>query len=1083
MYIVMTHFITKHSTNFFHGNILKDEKRRANRMMNRKKDYLSILIVIILCMGILIPLNRLVSGTNHSPLSTIPDQPLNTGLHSQHTSNDVSAVESATAEFSWSSWYLDYDNDSDGAIDTIEFFYEFSDFTVSEWVEFEFNIQIFFWEDQEWNHLDYDWEWFDGYVEPSNAYVWSYQWRAWYDGNYSFFITVYDYSTGLYVVEETVLWNDASQFSLLHEWERWIEESDEDGDSLNDTIEFWYFLNFSVSDWVRLNVRMEIYYWNGYWEYLTSDYEYFGEDVTAGETYNLSFAWRAWYAGDYNFSIEIEGYNLEYPVIYEWVAWSGATSFSFFYQYGSTVDKYDEDGDMFEDTISLQFSFNFSFSDWVWLDFRIDIFYWNGFWEHITSDWDYFGEDVKRGEVYDKSFQWTAWYDGNYNFSIYIRDEDSGRPLIEEWIVWNGAKAFTLLDSWDSWTEDSDEDGDGCEDTFEIGYNLKFSYTGHVELGIRVEIRYWNVEYGHWSWIDNIYDDLDLEVTAGDLHTWSMKWQARDSGMHEFLVDIVEYRLDIPIINELFEWNANCAYNPIKEWDSWYKESDKDGDGYDDTIEIGFDMSFTLTGEITLYLRAEIRYWDENYQDWDYLEYYYDEFEGDIMENKWYYCSFEWSAWYDGDYEFLITINGENGGTMIEETIEWDNAYVFDFLDEWDSWYKEYDEDNDGYMDTIEIGYDLRFTSSGWVDLYLEAEISIWDEQNERWDWINYANGQFNEEVTAGEWYTFSVRWSASDNGDFEFQISIWESTSHKHLIDETVTWQDAYKYQLINDWNLWAIEYDEDSDGLIDTIEIGVDLSFSKSGPTFLIGLLRIQYWNEQNQHWQYIETYIYEFFDEDVTLDTWYSISFIWSALYTGNYNISVALASVSGSSTNFQIEEWVSWTDVTAFQGVVFEYEQIHEDYYEERPDSITLGYNFLFEETGPVDLDIRVIVLYASQTTMTFNLESVIWDSFTTDVTQDTWYEWSMDWDLSDTEGVVVYFFITVFDGGARVLDDMFGIYGYDDREPHKLLPLEVSSITTEEESTTTTRTIAPGWTFTVALTMLLVVLPIRRVKRR
>ncbi|PWI46689.1 hypothetical protein CEE45_15495 [Candidatus Heimdallarchaeota archaeon B3_Heim] len=1066
----------------------KYEKRRAKSMMNLKRDYLGILIAIILCMGILIPFNPLVIGTDHPTLSTDSSQISNAGEPSQQTSNEVSSIESTTVDFSWLRWYLEYDNDSDGAIDTIEIFYEFSDFTTSEWVDFEIEIQILFW-NQEWQYIDSNWEWFTEYVEPSKTYIWSYMWRAWYDGNYSFSINVYDYSIGQLAIEDIVNWNDASKFAYLNDWERWIEEYDEDGDSLNDTIEIWYSLNFSFSDWVNIQIRIEIFYWNGYWEHIDTDGEYFGEDVTAGEVYNVSYKWRAWYNGNYNFSIRIQSYSTNNPFLEEWVAWSDASSFSFFSQYNRTVDKYDEDGDMWEDTISIEYSINFSFTDWAGLEIWIDIYFWNGYWEHIDTEWEYFWEDVTSGEVYNISFQWTAWYDGDYNFSIRIRDEYSGIPLIEEWVAWNNARAFTLLDSWDGWFEDYDEDGDGCKDTIELGYNFKFRYTGQVEVSIHVEIRYWNAEYGYWDWSDSIYEWLDMEVTAGDLHTWSMKWYARDSGMYEFSVHIQEERLDIPIINEVYEWTASCAYNPVKEWGSWYEKSDKDGDGYDDTVEIGFDMLFTVTGELTLYLRAEIRYWDENSQDWNYIDNYYDEFVGDIIVDKWYYCSFEWSAWQAGDYEFFITITGENGGTYIEDTIEWDSVNAFELLDSWNSWYTEYDEDNDGCMDTIEIGYDFRFTVSGWVDLDLSAEINYWDEESGYWEWVNYVNDRFYEEVTAGEWYTFSFRWSASDNGDFEFQIFIRGSNTYRNFIEETIVWQDACKFMLIKDWNIWYNEYDEDTDGLYDTIEIGLDLTFSKSGPTFLIGLLRIQYWNEQDQYWQEIDIYMYEFFDEDVTVDVWYTMSFTWSALYSGNYNISFALAYLSGATTNIQIEEWVAWTDVSAYQGLEFEWNRIHEEYYEKRPDSITLGYNFLFSESGFVDFDIRITVLYADQTAMTFNLESITWDSFTTDVMQDIWYEWSINWDLVDSDDYMVYFFITIFDGRARLIDDLVGLY-LDEyaQDLHKLLPVESSSTTTTKEkpsstTTTTTQTITPGWTVTVALTMLLVIIPLRRLKRR
>ncbi|MFX1283215.1 MAG: hypothetical protein ACFFB5_06150 [Promethearchaeota archaeon] len=1065
-------------------------------MLIRKRNYISSLIVIILCMGILVSFNSLITGTDHTKQLADHSQLSNTGIESQQPSSEVSIAETTTVDFSWSSWYDEYDNDSDGKYDTIEIFYEFSDFTVTEWVEFEIEIEIYYW-DQGWDYLDdYD-DWFEAFVEPGETYIWSYRWGAWYNGNYSFAVTVYDYSTDKIVIEETITWYDASEFIFLNDWERWIVEYDRDGDNSNDTIYIWYFFNFTFSGWVDLQFRMEIYYWDMYWDYIDYRYERFWEDVTAGEVYNMSFLWSAWYDGDYNFSIRIRSYESDETIIEEWVVWNDASSFSYFSNYDRWVDKSDEDGDGCEDTISIEYSFNFTFSGEVELEIWIEIYHWKGYWDEITDEWDYFEEDVKSGEVYNVSFQWSAWYEGDYNFSIRVRDEYSDRELIKEWVDWSDACAFTLLDNWTSWTIEHDEDNDGCDDTIELGYDFKFSYTGQVYIRIRVEIRYWNPDHQGWDWIDDYYEYIEEAVTSGEQLTWSLRWQARDSGRYEFYVDIEERNFDIPLLEESFEWYADCAYNPIKEWDRWYREYDKDTDGCDDTIEIGFDMLFSVTGSITLNLRAQIHVWSTEYNEWDYFDYYHDEFTGEIKTNIWYYISFEWSAWEAGDYKLEIEIFGESGGTLIEDTIDWENACAFEALDSWKSWYEEYDEDNDGCKDTIEIGYDLQFTFSGEAHLSLFADIRHWNEQQEYWEEITYYYQHFQIQVTAGDLETISFRWPASEDGDFKFEILIYDSTADGKLIDilidDTIEWFEACKYHLIKDWNIYYYEYDADSDGLTDTIEVGFDMTFSKSGPVSLYAMMRINYWNEEKKYWQEIDAYVYDFFSEDVKEGSWYSINISWSAVYTGDYNISVRFVDLRYFYSTIQIEEWIAWSDVTGYQGVEFEWEPIHEDYYEDRPDSIDIGYEFLFSQSGSVDFDIRVIVLYLDYTTMKFDVKQIFWGSFKTDVIEGKWYGWVKKWDLTGTEGYQVYFFITIFDGRARILDDMVSLYAYAYEKPRQILPIETTSSTTttttteeEESSSTATSTpnITPGWTVAAALlTILSLIISIRRVKRK
>ncbi|MFX1283216.1 MAG: hypothetical protein ACFFB5_06155 [Promethearchaeota archaeon] len=1057
-------------------------------MLIRKWNYISSLILIILCLGILMPFNSLVTGSDNVKPLADQSQISNAEIESQQSSNEVSITETTTVDFSWSSWYDEYDNDSDGKYDTIEIFYEFSDFTVTEWIEFRIEIEIYYW-DQGWDYLDGDYDWFEPYVKPGETYIWSYQWGAWYDGNYSFSITVYDYSIDKEVIEETITWNDASEFIYLNDWERWIVEYDRNGDYSNDTIYIWYFLNFTLSGWVDLQFRIEIYYWDMYWDYIDTEYEYFWEYVTAGEVYNMSFLWSAWYDGDYNFSIEIRSYDTDKMIIEDFVAWNDASSFSYFYDYNRWVDKSDKDGDGCEDTILIEYSLNFSCSTQVELEMWIEIYYWDGYWTQVDSEYEYFWVDVSAGEVYNVSLQWSAWNDGDYNFSIIIRDEYSERVLIEEWVVWTGACVFTLLDSWTSWTMEHDDDNDGCDDTFELGYEFKFSYTGEVYIRIRVEIEYW--ENGDWDWIDDYYDYIDEDVTSGDQHTWVFRWQAWYSGKYKFNVEAEERNYDIPLIEESFEWYADCAYNPIKDWDRWYIESDKDTDGYDDTIEIGFDILFSITGSMTLHLRARIKYWDTDYNEWSYLESYYDAFTGEVTTDIWYYISFEWSAWQDGDYEIEIEIYGESRGNFIEDTIQWNNAYTFEALDSWESWIKEYDEDNDGCNDTIEIGYDIRFTFSGEAQLSLFAEIRHWNEQQEYWEEITYYSQLFQKHVTAGDLETISFRWPASKDGDFKFEISIYDYTTYWHLIDETIEWYDACKYHLIKDWDMWYNEYDADTDGLTDTIEVGFDMTFSKSGPVFLLARLKVEYWDEEDQDWQEIYTYLYEFFSEDVQEGSWYSINISWSAIYTGDYNISVALADLSIYTSNIEVEECIEWTGVTAYQGVEFEWEPIHEDYYEDRPDSIDIGYEFLFSQSGSVDFDIRVIVLYLDYTTMKFDVKQIFWGSFKTDVIEGKWYGWVKKWDLTGTEGYQVYFFITIFDGRARILDDMVSLYAYAYEKPRQILPIETTSsttttTTTEEESSSTatsTPNITPGWTVAALLTILSSIVTIRRLKRK
>ena len=214
--------------------------------MTQKRYWIGLAIIVCLAIsfGNFTDLQFMNTGSDDAnKLNTLTQEPL-------EVSKMINAVNNGTsANYSWTSWANASDNDKDLEADTLNVYYNFSDFIVEEYFQIDLLIEIYFVEYGSYFQIDYEWEEFYEYVEPGKSYLWNYEYYAPQNGNYS--MDVVQIVWGEYNVtfehQEEFSWINIHQFNLLQDYSVTTLITDEDLDSLNDTISFTYSLNFSIS--------------------------------------------------------------------------------------------------------------------------------------------------------------------------------------------------------------------------------------------------------------------------------------------------------------------------------------------------------------------------------------------------------------------------------------------------------------------------------------------------------------------------------------------------------------------------------------------------------------------------------------------------------------------------------------------------------------------------------------------------------------------------------------------------------------------------------------------------------------------
>ncbi|MHA2344120.1 MAG: hypothetical protein ACXADW_19830 [Candidatus Hodarchaeales archaeon] len=891
--------------------------------------------------------------------------------------------------------------------------------------------------------------------------------------------------------------------SLNYTWTSWANASDNDNDLELDTLIIYYnFSNFNIFGLFLIDIEIGIYIENnGSFTSIDGDWDEFYRDVEPNESYIWSYEWRAVVDGNYSISIEqvVWGEINGTLFYYEEFFWTDIHQFSFLYDYSVSVITSDTDQDTFDDTIDITYSLNFSYSGYVYLEIQVHILFWNEDlqeWDFLTSDYDYLSFESIKGAVFNWTYQYKAWYDGDYQFGVLIEEDyNNYYPyLVEDIQEWNNARAYNLVNEWDGAFTELDKDGDSFPDSFLLEYSFNYSYTGEVRLRIRIDIAI--LENSDWSYFENkyLYHSADAEVGIEDL--WNFEWNTWETGRYKIDIRISEYETGIPILEETYENIDLCAYEIIRDWKTWTEEKDRDQDGTIDTIRLNYALLFKSAGWMELELEVEVDVVDNG--DIYYRRNFITYFQGDVSTSSYYHCYFDFSAAEIVEYSFDASIRTEDDFPILEDAGKtWKALDVYNPVKNISYSTSELDKDNDGLIDTIFFNFELTFSSSDSVILYLEFEIRYYNPGTNEWNYQNDLYQQFMQDVTAGEVYEITIQYSAPLTGDYMIDIiARTEDYSSTHLFEDTVYWY-GNEFTMFEELNYLFTPKDSDSDGLNDSLDISVQFQVA-ANQTLLMGFgVEARYYDDVEDRW--ISTGdIYQpeiqIFQKEVIANTWYSLNYTWGAPFNDTFNVSVAFSGPYYSLDN--LNGYYFFENATKFDEITFEteimstgYDTNHDGFNETMELELALN----FDESGLINLNISIDVITVDNLNdyESWSISNLMYQ-YNADVTSGTWYDWSSN--ITSDATPYAIFILTILDRGVPV----FYSLGYLYEDPYEyvyLLPLlpiippeppvttTTTTTTTPTTTTTTTTTvrITPGWYLAVSLLVITTIITSRRIR--
>jgi len=746
--------------------------------------------------------------------------------------------------FDWIDAYT-YDNDDDGYDDTAEL-----DYDPDTTCECDINITLYI--DIYDNETGY---WVNGTEENYTIYsddddYWYQEWSPEYNGTFDFYVELYDEDGNLEDEEEYMnisLHTRSSGGGGDGDDDEWFYSWDHDVDP-SDTINIGYDPDTECDCYVNITVYVDVY------DNVTDDWvDWTYDDHTIYSGYSDWFEqdWTASNDGTYDFWVNLydgDGNEEDDFWIYDVYLSSDGGGGN-----GSDDDEWFQewDYDVYpSDTINIGYDPDTECDCYVDIEVYVDIFD-NQTGDYVDSLYD--DHTIYNGEEDWFVQDWTAYYEGTYDFRVELYDQEYGHEEDEFWIydVYLssdggggdgeddiGSLAEIADDDDDSYVNDYrgavTEDGDWrYEAYFEIyDENGNFVDAGQADAGLFVSDDLDEGAYSHYIYYDEGAED---SIHYGIFYSYGES-SGEDSGIIN--VDMAVMEDD----NEDGYPNIFCGGGPCD--DALFKAHEGHWDnGISDVV-------------------IEIYEYDSGTGETEHYDTVYTNDTGDAISYDHPCGEYVWNATYSGDeidkgyYQVWAGCDGTGGGG--------DDDYDEWFYD-WDYYGTEDDEWN-----KLIIGYDPDTECDCDVDI--EVYIDVVD--NETGDYLGSLYDDhtiYNEE---GDW--FEQEWTADYAGKYDFYVELYDQ-EYGHP-------EDSFKFSLImsDEW------FDSDFHQEDATVYIDLDPQTDYEGEIGTHYYLEVFRLNE-NDEWEMI--------DDQVIHDIFITgsndnenIHFEWTAEEDGKYQFRI-------------------------------------------------------------------------------------------------------------------------------------------------------------------------------------------------
>ncbi len=659
-------------------------------------------------------------------------------------------------------WFEDWDydtesTDDDNLVDTINV-----DYDPDTDCDCEVNVYVYMdvYENASGNLVDYT----DGQYHEINGTEEEYFTQSWTSRN----STSYDF----YVYMNDDNWNYEDEFWVYNvflyaksgaggpgdddEWFDWIDAYtyDDDDDGYDDTAELDYDPDTTCECDINITLYIDIYdNETGYWVNGTEeDYTIYSDD----DDYWYQ-EWSPEYNGTFDFYVELydEDGNLEDEEEYLNISLHARSSGGggdgdddeWFYSWDHDVDP--------SDTITIDYDPDTE------CDCNITIYVYVDVYDNETGDYldyTYAEHEIYNGYYDEFSQDWTAYENGNYDFDVYMYDEDynfedefwiydvylesdgggggngtgddNGIGHVGESIDWDEDDGY-VNDYVGAVTEDGDWRYEAYFEIYDENWNWVDGGTAEADDGIFVTENLDEGNYYHYIYYDEGAED---EIHYGIFYSYGES-SGEDSGVINVDMAVIEDS-DGDGEPELF-----CEEGPCD--DAFFK-------AHEGNWENG-------TSDVVI----EIYEYDSGTGDTEYYDTVYTNDSGEAVSYDNPCGEYVWNATYYDDeidkgyYQVWAGCDGTGGGG--------DN----------DEWFYDWDHNIDS-SDTITIGYDPDTECDCYVNI--TVYVDVYDNVTGDWvDWTYDDHIIYNGE---GDW--FEQDWTASNDGTYDFWVNMYDGDGNE---------------------------------------------------------------------------------------------------------------------------------------------------------------------------------------------------------------------------------------------------------------------------------------------------------------
>ncbi|HIF37592.1 MAG TPA: hypothetical protein EYQ70_04260, partial [Marine Group III euryarchaeote] len=654
----------------------------------------------------------------------------------------LSVIPTAISDESDDEWFWDidydvYDEDQDGADDTIEIGYD-PDTTCECDIDIIVYIDIY----DEDGYVDYIYEEYT--INNGEGDWYTQDWTPDYNGTFDFYVEMYDEWNNLEDnwsvtdVELSPMTGSPPASDDTINVDNYVGADDED-EVNNDIVLFAHNEDDGIEE-----VEISVEYFNGLtWAYYANgttndDGEYIVKNASSGEY--------RWTASDNGTDLEEE--TVSYTEV--------DTVNNLSHQMG--VEDWDYAGD-YDDFYGVIFE-----DDDTKDDGYVEVYDEAGeLYDSGNTDHDYYGYDIYLLDDVEK---------GNYTFNLYY--EEDGELLQSGWLHSFGSTSTNYEEWFEDWEyETEDTNGDG------VANSIITIYDPNTECNCTIDIE---VDFSAYNNDTGDYDGGDYynhEINGTEVDSFETdEWSPSKNGNYTFEFSLYdedwnyEDHFNFTVYLECDE-DSNDSDCDNDEWfEDWdYETEDNDEDNLDDTIAISYNPDTDCDCEIEV--EVDISVYENSTGDWVDSEYDYHIINGTEEE----YFEQAWTSHNSSSYDFEVYMYDDEWNN--EDSFWIYNVYLYQTSgaggpgdeDEWFDWIDAYtyDDDDDGYDDTADIGYDPDTTCD--CDINITLVIDVYD--NETGYWVNGTEEDYTIYSDDDDyWYQ---DWSPEYNGTFDFYVELYD--------------------------------------------------------------------------------------------------------------------------------------------------------------------------------------------------------------------------------------------------------------------------------------------------------------------